>query len=402
MNLKKIIILGAGYEQAPAIKMCKKLNIKSIVCDKNRNAFGKKYSYKFYPYNITDYKKILRLAKKFKVDGIFTLCSEVAVPIVSKISSDLNLPSTSVLTSKLSTNKAEMKKIFQKKNINTPKFQIINNLSEYRKFREFNKLPLVLKPTDSSGQKGVFLIKKEDKIEEKINLIKKISSDKKIIVEKYHNGYEINVVAIIENKKIKFLSISHRKTFPYKNFGIAINHIYPSNLTKIELKKVKKISKKAIEAIGIVNGVAYPQIMITKDGELNMIEIASRVPGGFMREMALMASGIDPIEFLIKKLIGKKHVFKNIKKTTQKKAVYIKFLTKLNFINKKTLKKIKGVNNAKKIRGIYDIFIKKTSIIPELKKSSDRIGAIISYGNHLSDAKKNCKKAINKIVFETK
>ena len=57
MSLKKIIILGAGHEQAPAIKLCKKLNIKTIVCDKNRNAYGKKYSDIFYPYNITNFKK---------------------------------------------------------------------------------------------------------------------------------------------------------------------------------------------------------------------------------------------------------------------------------------------------------------------------------------------------------
>ena len=58
MSLKKIIILGAGHEQTPAIKLCKKLNVKTIVCDKNNNAYGKKYSDVFYPYNITNFKKI--------------------------------------------------------------------------------------------------------------------------------------------------------------------------------------------------------------------------------------------------------------------------------------------------------------------------------------------------------
>lgn len=402
MSLKKIIILGAGHEQTPAIKLCKKLNIKTIVCDKNRNAYGKKYSDIFYPYNITNFKKILGIAKKFKVDGIFTLCSEVAVPIVSKVSSILNLHNVSELTSKLSTNKVEMKKAFQSQNIDTPKFNVISNLLGYRKFKKFNKLPLVLKPTDSSGQNGVFLIKKEKGLINKINFIKKISSDKKIIIEKYHRGYEINVVAVIENSKIEFLSISHRKTFPNRNFGIAVSHIYPTNLTKEELKKVKRISEKAIRSLGMINGIAYPQVMMTSNREFKMIEIASRIPGGFMREMALLVSGIDPIEFSVKKIIGEKNVLKNMKRFKRKKAVFIKFFTKLNFLDKKRIKKVIGINNAKKTSGIYDIFIKKISSIPNLNKSSDRFGAIITYGNNINDAKNNCQKAMKKIIFKTK
>ena len=173
----------------------------------------------------------------------------MAVPIASKVSSILNLHNVSELTSKLSTNKVEMKKVFQSQNIDTPKFNVISNLLGYRKFKRFNKLPLVLKPTDSSGQNGVFLIKKEKGLLSKINFIKKISSDKKIIIEKYHRGYEINVVAAIENSKIEFLSISHRKTFPNRNFGIAVSHIYPTNLTKEELKQN---SEKVIRSLRMV------------------------------------------------------------------------------------------------------------------------------------------------------
>ena len=277
---------------------------------------------------------------------------------------------------------------------------MISNLLGYRKFKRFNKLPLVLKPTDSSGQNGVFLIKKEKGLLSKINFIKKISSDKKIIIEKYHRGYEINVVAAIENSKIEFLSISHRKTFPNRNFGIAVSHIYPTNLTKEELKKVKRISEKAIRSLGMVNGIAYPQVMMTSNRKFKMIEIASRIPGGFMREMALLVSGIDPIEFSVKKIIGEKNVLKNMKRLKPKKAVFIKFFTKLNFLDKKRIKKVIGINNAKKTCGIYDIFIKKISSIPNLNKSSDRFGAVITYGNNINDAKKNCQKAMKKLFLK--
>ena len=90
------------------------------------------------------------------------------------------------------------------------------------------------------------------------------------------------------------------------------------------------------------------------------------------------------------------------KRLKPKKAVFIKFFTKLNFLDKKRIKKVIGINNAKKTCGIYDIFIKKISSIPNLNKSSDRFGAVITYGNNINDAKKNCQKAMKKIIFKTK
>ena len=113
-------------------------------------------------------------------------------------------------------------------------------MKQYYEFINLHKFPLVLKPTDSSGQKGVMLIRNNNNIIRKIGKIRKISTDRKVIVEKFYKGYEINVVALVENKKIKFLSISHRKTSETKSFGIATHHIYPTKLSPKELMKVKK------------------------------------------------------------------------------------------------------------------------------------------------------------------
>ncbi len=328
-----------------------------------------------------------------------TLCSDLAIPTVAKISNKLKLPGISLRTSLLSTNKSKMKMVFLENNINTPEFKIIKNINQYRQFESENKLPLVLKPTDSSGQKGIFLINNNLNLNEKIDLIKKISSDQKVIVEKFYKGYEINVVAIVERKHIKFLSISHRKTSSKKNFGIATHHVYPSKLNHNDLLKVKKLCKKAIKAIEIEDGVVYPQILMTNKNVFHLIEIASRIPGGFMREMAHMVSGIDPIEFLIRKMIGENNVFKKIKRKKRYKSVYIKFFTKLDFKNKKFITNINGLEKARKQDGIYKIFFKKTKKIPTLKLSKDRFGAILAYGENLGDAIKKYKKALNKIEF---
>jgi len=319
MNKKKILILGGGLEQLEAIKMSKKLNLSVIVSDKNKNAPGRKYSDNFYNFSIKDYKNNFTIAKKHNVNGIFTLCSEVAVPTVAKITSNLKLKGISIETARLSTNKIEMKKRFKRYNVKSPEFASIKNKSEYKKFIKKKKFPFVLKPSDASGQKGIKLINNSDDIVKKINSIKKFSSDKRILIEKYYNGYELNIVALVENNKVRFLSISHRKTSVEKNFGIATEHIYPSKLNEGQLKKLKQLCIKSIQSIGLINGVAYPQVILADDNEFYLIEIASRIPGGYMREMALMTSGIDPVEFMIYHCLGYKKSLSKCKKNIKKK-----------------------------------------------------------------------------------
>ena len=99
-------------------------------------------------------------------------------------------------------------------------------------------------------------------------------------------------------------------------------------------------------------------------------------------------NGTKDIEMVIKPVIVRpinKWGLKNMRRLKRKKAVFIKFFTKLNFLDKKRIKKVIGINNAKKTRGIYDIFIRKISSIPELNKSSDRFGAMITYGNNINE-----------------
>ena len=82
----------------------------------------------------------------------------------------------------------------------------------------------------------------------------------------------------------------------------------------------------------------------------------------------------------------------------KKKAVFIKFLTK-NELGKKKILKVTGISDAKKTKGIYDIFYKNNAKITDLRAGNDRLGAIIAYGRDLSSAKNNFKLAFKKIKF---
>ena len=133
-----------------------------------------------------------------------------------------------------------------------------------------------------------------------------------------------------------------------------------------------------------------------KDNNYFFIEIASRVPGGFMREMMLLANGLDPIEFEILNSLNTRNIFKNLKLTRKYKFVNVLFLTKKNYKHKR-VKKIDKQSILKKNSDLYDIIFNYNinDSIPILKNSTHRVGAIITKSTSLKKSYKASMKILN-------
>ena len=317
-NKKKILILGGGYEQLPGIKISKSLGIYTIVVDINKYCPGKKYSNKFYNVSTDNFKKVFKISKKENIDGICTFASEKPLRIISKVSKSIKTFSQDLNVINNILNKHNSKKIFKKNKISYIKGSIFN-LSKKKKINKFldfsNEKKYVIKPSDSFGQNGVNLIQDKKNLAYKINNAYKFSTEKKIVIENFEEGIEINLVGIVEDRKIKIISTSQRYTNHDLSFGIAFKHIYPIKLDQKKSIKIKNLCKKIIKAFRINNTVIYFQFL-EKENNFKVIEIATRTPGGFMYELSKLVSGYDIIKFTILKSLGVKNSLNkcNIKK----------------------------------------------------------------------------------------
>ena len=130
------------------------------------------------------------------------------------------------------------------------------SIKDKKKIDLFLKKKYVIKPSNSYGQNGVSLLKINDLIS-KVNNAFKFSTENKIIIEKYLDGEELNVVGVVENQNFKILSISQRFTNHNLSFGIAFKHIYPSKLNKNKLKKLRSVSLKIIKSFKIKDSVIH-------------------------------------------------------------------------------------------------------------------------------------------------
>jgi len=400
---KKILVIGSGPEQIELIKQAKSMGAYVISTDKKTIPNIKKIVDKFYKLSASNFKKILKICIKNKVDGVISVCSEKATKTVSKLASKIKKPAIPIKIMKLTTNKIKMKNFFISSNIKTPRFYKINNFKDLMNKKDSFNNTFIIKPDESFGQKGVFKISKNSnnaEIKKKFFECKKFSINKKsILIEEFIDGQEINVVALVSNFKVKFLSISDRLTYKkgQKGFGIAYKHSFPSKVSnKIQLK-IKQKCKKLIKFLGIDSGVIYPQVII-KNKEIFFIEVASRVPGGKMRELSMIASGYDPLKFEIFRCLNYKKLFlkSKLKNFNTKKNIQIKFFTELDLKNKKIIKK-----NLKKISNtnyIYDFNFPINKKVPILKNSSSRFGYLIVVGKSFKDVEIRLKNSINKFI----
>jgi len=308
---KNLLILSGGIEAIEGIKVAKKMGLRTIVCDGNENAPGKSYADEFLIGNIYDPIEIKNVISKYRkkksIDGVITIASD-AVRSVSTVVKQLNLSGNSMKTSILSTDKLKMKKVFQKYSLPIPNFVGISSRNElHEQIKHFGDA--VLKPVDNRGSRGVIRINKNSDVDKAFDYSMNFSSSKKLILEKWLSGYQLSTESLVISGKTYLCGVADRNysnlknTFPYviEDGGETPSKFYPK--IKNELQKIMDAVAKAFE---IKNGVLKGDIIL-KNNRLYIIEIATRLSGGFWSTMSIpLVYRINLIEKAILLALGLK------------------------------------------------------------------------------------------------
>lgn len=400
--MKRLLILGAGHEQLVALHKALEMGIEVIATDINPHAPGMQLAHHSRVVSTDDAVGNLEVAQEFRVDGVMTLSSETAVPVVAHIATEMGLPGYSPETAFWATNKNAMRERFALYDVPTPRSQRISQLAQAQHFAELNARPIVVKPSDSSGQRGTHLVDHADQLSVAIEDALRYSGDGQAIVEVFHQGPEINVTAAVENGEIHWLSFSDRITADKPHFGIALEHRLPSHVGAAAESLIMQASERAIRSIGLQNGIAYPQVLWTEEGP-KVLEIAVRIPGGHMADVALHASGIDMVEFSIRQALGETAAFKNCQRIPAQKALSVRFITSLDIPDTEHLiTEIHGIENASQMPGVAWVRcqLKAGDKVPALAHSGGRFGAVLAFGSSASEAAKQSLAAVQKIHFK--
>ncbi|WP_270525507.1 ATP-grasp domain-containing protein [Longibaculum muris] len=396
---KKLMILGASILQLPAIEKARELGLNTIVVDMNPNAIG---------FNVEGVQKevistidipaILEAAKKYKIDGIMTLATDMPMRAVAAVSTEMNLVGIDADTALKATNKAEMRKALQLGGVPIPKYFKVTNKCEYLNAAKQFNVPFIVKPADSSGSRGIFEvvdITDEDLVNKAYEYCHPYSRSGDVVVEEYMNGPEVSVETLSVDGVCHVIQITDKLTTGVP-FFVEMGHNQPSLLTNEIKERIAFTAIEAIKAIGIKNGPAHTEIIVTKEGP-KIVELGARLGGdNITTHLVPLSTGINMVECSIKIALGEKP---NLEKQFDKGSA-IRYLKTENGV----ISRITGIKQAEKINGIKQISIVHDigSTVEEIKSSIDRIGFVISQNETALDAIKSCEEAIKKIKVEVK
>lgn len=205
--------------------------------------------------------------------------------------------------SEITTNKYLMRKCFVKNNVPSPLFTIADKNNAYS--IEGFKFPLIVKPTDRSGSRGVEKVLDSMQLERAINRAQNEAFSGTAIIEEYVTGREISVESISYEGKHYILQITDKVTTGAPYF-VELEHHQPSSLPDDIQERVKEIVLNALNALHIQYGASHSELKITDENEIKVIEIGARMGGDFIGStLVKLSTGYDFLEGVINVAMGK-------------------------------------------------------------------------------------------------
>ena len=290
--MKKLAILGASYLQVPLIKKAIEMGLEAHVFAWEEGAVGKELASYFYPISILDKEAILLKCKEIGIHGITTIGTDIAMPTVNYIANRLNLIGNSLGSTLISTDKFEMRKALSMKNIPCPRFSFYetNNFQNHENF----EFPLIVKPTDRSGSRGVTKVNSIDEVNKAILKALDNSINKRVIVEEFiKSEREFSVEFISYNGKHFPLAITDKVT-TREPFFVEMAHHQPANVNSEIADNIYKVTIDVLNALEIKNGASHTELYLLENGELRVVESAGRMGGELIgSHMVKLSIGFD-------------------------------------------------------------------------------------------------------------
>ena len=283
-----------------ALIVLKELGYETFACAMAKDGPGADVADHFDIINILDMPKVIEYIYNNKIDAVYSVGSDIAMPVACKISEELSLPH--FISSKAATicnNKEMMRETLGVDCEGNIPFQVIEEKETIPEIA----MPYIMKPSDSQGQRGVFLIRSLQAYQNNFYDVKKYSRSGKVIVEKYVDGAELSVNIYMVEGKLRFMIASDRETWAQYT-GLIHKHIVPSKLMDNEmLSLLKKVVVDCCHRIGIVNGPAYFQIKV-ENKKPYIIEMTPRLDGCHMWKLLTYYTGLNLLKLTFEHLLN--------------------------------------------------------------------------------------------------
>jgi biotin carboxylase len=387
--LGKIVFIGGSQDHVPFIEAAIKMGYSTVVFDRDENCNGAKIADTFFKISTHDSKQIISkckaLNKTNKICGTMTYSSAAeSLFATANVCRLLKLPSFTLKSIELATDKILMKESFIKFRVPTPGWTSTNTLQEaINYFKKSGSMPLIMKPSaGGQGSIGVALVKQVSDIVDQYQNSSLSSNDSKVILERYYQGQEFSIDGIMVGDMPIVLAVSEKHSlggdfnFIMSGFSI-INADEKKQYKEDWIKIIKETALQAVNAMGITNSFFSVDIVDTKKGFM-VLECGVLLDCKIDRLLKYV--DIDVYKMMINLIIGDD---KNLEIPSSIKSACLSFL----FVEKEGLFKINNLFE-KKYDGKIEWEKHNGEYVRLPRSIADAVGWLINHCDHVTSKDK--------------
>lgn len=371
--MKRLLVLGGSDLQVSLIKQAKSLGHYIITCDYLPDNPGHKFADEYFDVSTTDKEGVYNLAKTLELDGISAYASDPAAETAAWVCEKLNLPTNPYSAVKILSQKDLFRQHMVKHNFLVPKSKSFSNYSEALVYSKTLNEKCIIKPVDSSGSKGVFVLDNGLSFEKEFKKAMSFSRVKRVIIEQFiiKKGYQIGGDGFLVNGKLVFRcfgDIHFSKTNPLLPCAVSVPTLHNEEIKK----KVHNTIQNLMNSLDMKFGALNFDVLIDENDNVHIIEIGPRNGGNLLPELIELCTGVDLKLYTIKSALGEdcstlkmkheKSFFSHYVVHSQKNGTFVG-ISKSKEIDKKIL--------------FENIRVSKYDKVGKFENSSNRLGMLL-------------------------
>jgi biotin carboxylase len=395
---KRLLVLGAGPAQLGLLASARARELHVIAVDREPSAPGFRYADRRAIVSTEDESAVERLAAAERIEGLIAPGIDWPVAIAARVAERLALPHPiSPETATLSTSKLRQRERFADAGVPQPAYEVCSGAREAAAAARRIGFPCVVKAPDRQGQRGLTLVGSSDEVEDAVRIALDASRSATLLVEELVPGREVTVNAFSVDGHFHPLTVTDRLTAALPAFGVALTHVWPSELEPAQIGSAVEAASAAAAAVGIENGPSYTQILVGPDGA-RVGELAARLGGGHDAELCRVALGVDLNGAALSAALGEEVPPASVSPVAKVGGACVRFLV----APPGELREVTGVQEAFALDGVRGIRIYRRPghRFGELRRGADRAGAVLAVGDSRQEALEHAGRAEAMIRFE--
>lgn len=306
--MKKLMLLGGMRYLVPVIEAAHKLGAYVITCDYLPNNIAHKYSDEYCNVSILEKDKVLEKAKELKIDGILSFACDPGVVTAAYVAEKMGLPSSGPYESvEILQNKGKFRKFLTDNNFNVPVAKQYTDIETALNDIEMFNWPVIVKPTDSAGSKGVTKVVEKSELRDAINYALNFSHSNEFIIEDFLEkiGDSSDCDSFSVDGELKFVSFSAQKfdencENPYTPAAFT----WPASISKEHQEELTNEIQRLLKLLDMKNSIYNIETRECTNGKAYIMECSPRGGGNRLAEMIRYMTGVDMITNIVKSALG--------------------------------------------------------------------------------------------------